>query len=359
MPVRDAAAVLDRLRSHAPHLWIDGKPVDDPTTHPSTANACRSLAALYDMQTRPDLVDTMTFTSPTSGDPVGMSFIVPEYARGPRAPLGDAPGVGQRPPRVHGPHARLPQRERDGGRHGGRLLLAERPAVRPQHGQLLRARPRARPGAHARAHQPAGRPVQARLRARRSVHRARRRARDERWHHRPRGAHAGDAADLRRDPDLPVDGAAARRRHEPLRDVVRRPERHARTHVPVSRAARPRSLARRPPARLALRRDGRDGLLRRRARAVGAGVPDERRRRRQPRLCRDRRRAPHGAPGGQPQDRQDRGDARHDAGGGRHDRHRSVPARAGDDRRDDHRARDHEEPARSRRKRGRRSTSTA
>ena len=44
------------------------KPVDDPTTHPSTANACRSLAALYDLQTRPDLVDTMTFPSPTSGD---------------------------------------------------------------------------------------------------------------------------------------------------------------------------------------------------------------------------------------------------------------------------------------------------
>src|SRR5215210_7080026 len=78
MPVRDAAAVLDRLRSHAPHLWIEGNPVEDPTTHPSTANACKSLAALYDMQARPDLADTMTFPSPTSGDPVGMSFIVPE-----------------------------------------------------------------------------------------------------------------------------------------------------------------------------------------------------------------------------------------------------------------------------------------
>jgi 4-hydroxyphenylacetate 3-monooxygenase len=77
MPVRDAAAVLDRLRSHAPHLWIDGKSVDDPTTHPATANACRSLAALYGMQQRADLVDTMTFASPTSGEPVGMSFIVP------------------------------------------------------------------------------------------------------------------------------------------------------------------------------------------------------------------------------------------------------------------------------------------
>ena len=78
MPARDAAAVLERLRSHAPHLWMDGKPVGDPTTDPRTANACRSLAALYDLQLRPDLIDTMTFKSPTSGERVGMSFIVPE-----------------------------------------------------------------------------------------------------------------------------------------------------------------------------------------------------------------------------------------------------------------------------------------
>jgi 4-hydroxyphenylacetate 3-monooxygenase len=38
----------------------------------------RSLAALYDLQHRPDLVDTMTFASPTTGDRVGLSFIVPE-----------------------------------------------------------------------------------------------------------------------------------------------------------------------------------------------------------------------------------------------------------------------------------------
>ena len=202
------------------------------------------------MQTRPDLVDTMTFTSPTTRRAGRDELHRPRDPRGSRAPLGDAPGVGQRPPRVHGPHARLPQRQRDGGRHGGRLLLAQRPAVRPQHGQLLRARPRARPGAHPRADQPAGRPVQARLRARRSVHRARRRARDERRHHRPRRADAGDAADLRRDPDLPVDGAAARRRHEPLCDVVRRPERHARVSA-TSVASRSTSGARTPTIRSA------------------------------------------------------------------------------------------------------------
>ena len=77
MPVRNAAEVLARLQSNPPNLWVDGKSVDDPTTHPHTANACKSLAALYDVQCRPDLADTMTFPSPSTGDAVGTSFIVP------------------------------------------------------------------------------------------------------------------------------------------------------------------------------------------------------------------------------------------------------------------------------------------
>ena len=37
-----------------------------------------SLAALYDMQHAPELVETMTVTSPTSGELVGRSFLVPK-----------------------------------------------------------------------------------------------------------------------------------------------------------------------------------------------------------------------------------------------------------------------------------------
>jgi 4-hydroxyphenylacetate 3-monooxygenase len=78
MGARTGRQVLDRLSSQPPALWIEGKHVDDPTTHPRTANAAQSLAALYDLQHRPDLIDTMTFPSPITGDRVGMSFIVPE-----------------------------------------------------------------------------------------------------------------------------------------------------------------------------------------------------------------------------------------------------------------------------------------
>jgi 4-hydroxyphenylacetate 3-monooxygenase len=78
MAARTAHDVLTRLRERPPNLWVDGEQVKDPTSHPTTANAARSLAALYDLQHRPDLVDVMTFESPTSGDRVGTSFAVPE-----------------------------------------------------------------------------------------------------------------------------------------------------------------------------------------------------------------------------------------------------------------------------------------
>ena len=78
MSARNGTQVLDRLRKEPPSLWVEGEQVVDPTTHPRTANAAKSLAALYDLQHRPDLLETMTFASPTSGDRVGMSFIVPQ-----------------------------------------------------------------------------------------------------------------------------------------------------------------------------------------------------------------------------------------------------------------------------------------
>ena len=78
MSARTGAEVLAQLRASPPSLWVEGALVGDPTMHPRTANVAHSLAALYDLQHRADLVDTMTFASPSSGARVGMSFVVPE-----------------------------------------------------------------------------------------------------------------------------------------------------------------------------------------------------------------------------------------------------------------------------------------
>jgi len=47
------------------------------TTHKGLSGGARTIAHLYDMQYDPALREVMTFASPSSGEPVGMSFLEP------------------------------------------------------------------------------------------------------------------------------------------------------------------------------------------------------------------------------------------------------------------------------------------
>jgi 4-hydroxyphenylacetate 3-monooxygenase len=78
MSARTGNEFLSQLRENQGEVWIDGERVKDVTTHPATRHAARSLAHLYDMQHDPGLRETMTYISPTSGERVGMSFLVPK-----------------------------------------------------------------------------------------------------------------------------------------------------------------------------------------------------------------------------------------------------------------------------------------
>lgn len=75
MPARTGKQFLEGLQRNPPNISVDGERIQDPTTHPATASVARSIAALYDLQHRPDLVDVLTYPSPTSGERVGMSFL--------------------------------------------------------------------------------------------------------------------------------------------------------------------------------------------------------------------------------------------------------------------------------------------
>jgi 4-hydroxyphenylacetate 3-monooxygenase len=77
MPARNGRQYLDGLRAQERVLYMGGERVRDVTTHPGLASGARAVAALYDMQDEPELRAEMTYTSPTSGDPVGLSFIIP------------------------------------------------------------------------------------------------------------------------------------------------------------------------------------------------------------------------------------------------------------------------------------------
>jgi 4-hydroxyphenylacetate 3-monooxygenase len=78
MSARTGAQFLQRVREHPRDLWHRGERVKDPTTHPAFRNGLQSLAALYDLQwQRPA---EMLYQSPTTGEPVGLSFLIPRTA---------------------------------------------------------------------------------------------------------------------------------------------------------------------------------------------------------------------------------------------------------------------------------------
>ena len=77
MPARTGAQYIAGLRERAADIYISGQRVKDVTTHPAFAGGLRTVAGLLDMQHDPATCDEMTYASPSSGDPVGLSFIMP------------------------------------------------------------------------------------------------------------------------------------------------------------------------------------------------------------------------------------------------------------------------------------------
>ena len=76
MPIRTGKQFLESLRDDR-RIFIDGELARDVISDRRFAGAAQSLAELYDMQHDPALHDRMTFTSPSSGEKVGLSFIEP------------------------------------------------------------------------------------------------------------------------------------------------------------------------------------------------------------------------------------------------------------------------------------------
>jgi 4-hydroxyphenylacetate 3-monooxygenase len=77
MPARTGREYLDGLREQDREIWLGGERVKDVTSHPGLAGGARAVASLYDMQCDPKFRDEMTYTSPSTGDRVGLSFIHP------------------------------------------------------------------------------------------------------------------------------------------------------------------------------------------------------------------------------------------------------------------------------------------
>ena len=77
MAVRSGEQYLQGLRDGR-EIWLEGERIADVTAHPKLTRMAHTLAGIYDLQVSPQYHDQMTFKSPTSGDAVALSYLVPE-----------------------------------------------------------------------------------------------------------------------------------------------------------------------------------------------------------------------------------------------------------------------------------------
>jgi 4-hydroxyphenylacetate 3-monooxygenase len=78
MGARSGSEYIERLRASSAQVEIQGETLTGGIPdHPAFRNVVRTYAHLFDMQHNPALRDALTYTSPSSGERVGMSFMVP------------------------------------------------------------------------------------------------------------------------------------------------------------------------------------------------------------------------------------------------------------------------------------------
>lgn len=78
MGIRTGQQYLDKLNAMRPHLTIDGEIVSENVAeHPAFRNVARTYAKLFDLQHDPAYADKLTYDSPTTGDKVNASFLIP------------------------------------------------------------------------------------------------------------------------------------------------------------------------------------------------------------------------------------------------------------------------------------------
>ncbi len=76
MPAKNGRAYLQSLQDGR-ELYARGERIADVTTHPAFKRTAETLAGLFDLQYAPDYADKLTYASPTTGDPVPMSYLLP------------------------------------------------------------------------------------------------------------------------------------------------------------------------------------------------------------------------------------------------------------------------------------------
>jgi 4-hydroxyphenylacetate 3-monooxygenase len=78
MGIRTGQQYLDGVNARSPHIVVDGEIVtSNAADHPAFRENARTFAALFDLQHDPQHHAALTYPSPSTGDPVSTSFLVP------------------------------------------------------------------------------------------------------------------------------------------------------------------------------------------------------------------------------------------------------------------------------------------
>ena len=76
MPARRGKEFLESLKDSRV-LYVGGERVTDVTTHPAFKRTAATLAAIFDLQHDARYKELLTYRSPSSGDPVSLSYLMP------------------------------------------------------------------------------------------------------------------------------------------------------------------------------------------------------------------------------------------------------------------------------------------
>src|SRR5688500_17839631 len=77
MPARTGKDYIESLKRMKPTVYLNGKLVEDVTEEPVFQGTIQSIAELYDLQHDARYRDFALYESPTTGNPVSTSFIIP------------------------------------------------------------------------------------------------------------------------------------------------------------------------------------------------------------------------------------------------------------------------------------------
>jgi anthranilate 3-monooxygenase (FAD) / 4-hydroxyphenylacetate 3-monooxygenase len=77
MPARSGQQYVQALRQRRPTIFLNGRRVADVCSEAAFGGVIRSIAELYDLQLDPRYREFMLYPSPTTGEPVHISFLAP------------------------------------------------------------------------------------------------------------------------------------------------------------------------------------------------------------------------------------------------------------------------------------------